>query len=212
MIKTDAGLMSMKVRARAIVLLLLLGFVTSLSAHAAQPQGQLYRFTNAQGKVEIAHSIPNDRVKFGYDVLDANGRVVRRVAAELTGAELEAKKRRDAEIAECRATWMRVSTMYQTSADIDRFEAEEIEALETTLANDRAKLVALRGQHNALLAQAASIERSGGTLTNILIQNIERAAGQIKLMEQAISKREKERRNISSRFKNERVAFKRGKC
>jgi len=210
MIRFEPGSILAFVRTGAISFLL--AFAVSMPVQAAQPQGQLYRFTNAQGKTEIAHSIPNDRVKFGYDVLDASGRVVRRVAAELTGADLEAKKKRDAELAECRSTWTRVSTMYQTSADIDRFEATEIEALETTLANDRSKLVALRGQHNDLLAQAARIERSGGTLTNILIQNIDRAAGQIKLMEQSIGQREKERRNISAKFKKERAAFKRGKC
>lgn len=197
---SDPGLRKAIMRTRAISLLFAL--VVSISVQAAESQTQIYRFTNAQGKTEISHSIPNDRVKFGYDVLDASGRVVRTVAAELTGAEL----------AERRATWVRVSTMYQTSADIDRFEAEEIEAVETTLANDRAKLIALRGQHNDLLAQAARIERSGGTLTNILIQNIERAAGQIKLVEKSIKQREKERRNIAAKFKAERVAFKRGKC
>lgn len=207
---SDPGLRKAIMRTRAISLLFAL--VVSISVQAAESQTQIYRFTNAQGKTEISHSIPNDRVKFGYDVLDASGRVVRTVAAELTGAELEAMKKRDAELAERRATWVRVSTMYQTSADIDRFEAEEIEAVETTLANDRAKLIALRGQHNDLLAQAARIERSGGTLTNILIQNIERAAGQIKLVEKSIKQREKERRNIAAKFKAERVAFKRGKC
>lgn len=179
---------------------------------AASPQGQLYRFTNAQGKLEIAHSIPNDRVKFGYDVLDNSGRVVRRVAPELTGAELDAKRKRDAELAECRATWQRVSTMYQTEADIDRFEAEEIEALETAVANDRANLLVLKGQHSDLLAQAARTERSGGTLTDLLVQNIERAANQVKLLEQAIAKREKERKKIAGRFERERAAFRRGKC
>lgn len=179
---------------------------------ASQPQVQLYRFTNAQGKLEIAYVIPNDRVKFGYDVLDDSGRLVRRVAPELTAAELEAKRKRDAALAECRATWQRVSTMYQTEADIDRYEAEEIESLETTVANDRANLLVLKGQHDDLLAQAARTERSGGTLTGILIQNIERAANQVKLLEQTIVNREKERNKIAGRFERERAAFRRGKC
>ncbi len=194
----------------ALVAAVSIGFSTSSSV--AQQAAQLYRFTNAQGKVEIAHSISNNRVKYGYDVLDTSGRVVRRVAAELTGVELQAKHKRDAELAECKATWQRVSTMYQTEADIARFEAEEIEALETAVANDRANLLVLNDQHTDLLAQAARTERSGGTLSNVLIQNVERAANQIKLLEQSILKREKERKKIARRFNQERAAFRRGKC
>lgn len=208
MIPRDGEQILYKSSATRIVLLVVCLFITL----PVLGETLLYRFTNAQGKVEISSSIPNERVKFGYDVLDQSGRVIRRVAPELTGAELEAKRKKEAELAKCRETWRRVSAMYQTEADIALFEKEEIEALETAVANERANLLVLKGQHTDLLAQAARIERSGGTLNSVLIQNIERAASQVKLLEQSIRKRESERKRISSRFNAERAAFRRGNC
>jgi hypothetical protein len=196
------------IAALSLVLALAVGMIAESSLAA----GRLYRFTNAQGKVEIAHSIPNDRVKYGYDILDGEGRVIQRIMPELNESQLADKRRKDAELARCQETWRRVTTMYQTEADIDRFEAEEIEALETAIANDRANLLVIRGQHKDLLAQAVRTERSGGVLSSVLMQNIERAAGQIRLLEKSIATRGGERKRIKSRFNQERLAFRRGPC
>jgi len=183
--------------------------VCALSASAS---GRMYRFVNAEGKLEISSAIPNERVVHGYDVLDGSGRVIQRVSAELTPAELEEKKKKDAELEKCREVYRRVSAMYQTEADIDRFEDEAFEALETAIANDQANLLVVRGQHSEFLAQAARAERSGSTLSGILVQNIDRASAQIQLLERSIRKRERERSRIEARFRNEREVFRRGPC
>ncbi len=185
------------------------GLVAALDAQSA---GRLYRFVNSQGKVEISNAIPNDRVPLGYDVLDSSGRLILRVAPELTPAQIKQKRRKEAELRACREGYLRVTAMYQTEADIDRFKGQAVEALETAIANDQANLLVVRGQHSELLAQAARAERSGSTLSAILVQNIERAKGQIKLLEKSVSDRRLQHSQIESRFQKEREILRRGPC
>lgn len=189
--------------------IVVVGLITTLSVQSA---GRLYRFLNSQGKVEISNSIPNDRVPLGYDVLDDSGRLVLRVAPQLTPAQIKQKRKQEAELRACREGYKRVTAMYQTEADIDRFKGQAIEALQTAIANDQANLLVVRGQHAELLSQAARAERNGSTLSAILVQNIDRAKNQIKLLEKSIHDRQVENSQIESRFQKEREILRRGPC
>jgi len=191
------------------VFIVVAGLVTTLYVQSA---GRLYRFVNSQGKVEISNSIPNDRVPHGYDVLDGTGRLILRVAPQLTPAQIKQKQQKEAELRACREGYLRVTAMYQTEADIDRFKGQAVEALKTAIANDQANLLVVRGQHAELLAQAARAERSGSTLSAILVQNIDRAKGQIKLLEKSVQDRQIQHSQIESRFQKEREILKRGPC
>lgn len=191
----------------AVLLFVMLGL-----ACEAQSAGRLYRFVNAQGKVEISNSIPNDRVIHGYDVLDGTGRLVLRVAPQLTSEQLLEKRKKEEARRICQESYLRVTTMYQTESDIERFKKEAVEALETAIANDKANLLVVRGQQSELLAQAARSERSGSTLGPILVQNIERANSQIKLLEKSIKTRQSERAQIDNKYEKELEIFRRGPC
>ena len=186
--------------------------VVLITACSAQAAGRLYRFVNSQGKVEISNSIPNDRVPLGYDVLDDSGRLILRIAPQLTPAQIKQKRQKEAEQRACREGHSRVTAMYQTEADIDRFKGQAVEALKNAIANDQANLLVVRGQHAELLAQAARAERSGSTLSAILVQNIDRAKGQIKLLEKSIRDRQKEHDQIDNKFQKEREILRRGPC
>ena len=186
--------------------------VVLLTACCVQAAGRLYRFVNSQGKVEISNSIPNDRVPLGYDVLDDAGRLILRIAPQLTPAQIKQKRQKEAEDRACREGYLRVTAMYQTEADIDRFKGQAVEALQTAIANDQANLLVVRGQHAELLAQAARAERNGSTLSAILVQNIDRAKGQIKLLEKSVRDRQKEHDQIDNKFQKEREILRRGPC
>ncbi len=196
---------------RGVTARILLAFVicfTSMHVLASN----LYRFTNAQGKTEISNAIPNDRVSHGYDVLDMSGRVVRRVAPELSPAEQEAKRIADARRRACEDAYRRVSALYQVESDIDHHKQKALDALAIAIENDEANLAHVRGQHSDLLAQAARMERSGNTLSSVIIQNIERASTQVGVLEESIQNRQGERVAIDQRFEEERAVFLRGGC
>ncbi len=190
----------------AIVLTALL--LAAGSGHAAY----LYRFTNADGKIEIAGAIPNDRVVHGYDVIDTSGRIIRRVAPELSPEEQERKRIELARVQACEEALRRVQALYQYETEIDHAKEKALDALAVAIDNERANLAHVRGQHADLLQQAARMERSGSVLSSVLIQNIERAAAQVRVLEENIRQRSGERADIERRFDEEREIFLQGSC
>ncbi|MCZ6620001.1 MAG: hypothetical protein O7E57_17925, partial [Gammaproteobacteria bacterium] len=57
---------------RAVILsIALAGITLAWQAEAAR----YYRYINSDGLMETSHSIPNNRVPLGYDVLDGNMQV-----------------------------------------------------------------------------------------------------------------------------------------
>ncbi len=188
-------------------LLKMLILLAVFAAAAAQAAGYLYRYTNSQGKTEIASAVPNDRARFGYDVLDHSGRVVRRVDAELSGEALERKKIKEARQAECLEAYRRVSALYQYETEIDHAKGKALDALSMAIENDQANLAHARNQHEQLLEQAARMERSGKALSEIVVQNIDRAAGQVRTLTESIRQRQGERTEIERRFEQERETF-----
>ena len=99
-----------KMRKRAPGLRQSVAVATLLAAMALPAQaGQLYRFTNADGGLELSSSIPNDRVPFGYDVIDSrSGRLLRKVDPQLTAAEAAAKAELERRVNVCQIAQRRV--------------------------------------------------------------------------------------------------------
>ncbi len=190
----------------AIVLIALL--LAAGGVHSAY----LYRFTNAEGKTEIASAIPNDRVVHGYDVIDTSGRVIRRVAPELSPEAQERKRVEQAQLKACEDALRRVQALYQYESEIDHAKLKALDALAVAIDNERANLAHVRSQHAELLQQAARMERSGSSLSSVVIQNIERAAAQVRVLEENIKQRSGEQADIDRRFEEERQIFLQGSC
>lgn len=189
-----------------------MALTTLLLAAGSVHSAYLYRFTNADGKTEIASAIPNDRVVHGYDVIDTSGRVIRRVAPELSPEAQERKRIEQARIAACQDALRRVQALYQYESEIDHAKSKALDALAVAIDNERANLAHVRGQHADLLQQAARMERSGNSLSSVVIQNIERAAAQVRVLEETIKQRSGEREDIERRFEDEREVFLLGSC
>ncbi|MGB0956998.1 MAG: hypothetical protein ACPGUF_00890, partial [Litorivicinus sp.] len=100
---------------------------------SAQGIPAYYRFVDEAGRTQLSDKIPPQYVKGGYEVLDAQLFVIRRVAPELTPAQLAARERQrllDAE-AEAQAAKDRQLLMrYPTVADLDSAERSDVERLE----------------------------------------------------------------------------------
>ena len=81
----------------------LLGIFLSVGAVSAQAVEKLfYRYVDASNKVVILDRLPPDVVPRGYDVIRADGSVVKSVAPQLTEEEREALRREKA-VARARA-------------------------------------------------------------------------------------------------------------
>ncbi len=179
------------------------------SAHA----GKLYRYTNAQGAIEIASSIPNHLVVNGYQVIDSSsGRVLRTVAPQLTPEQVALKAARQKHIAQCRDAQRRVNSLYQHAEDIDLAERQALESIETRILNAQASLTQLRIQQRDLEDQAARFERSGHGVTAQLMSNIEKARAQIQTLEVEVLGRRAEQDEARLQFDRDREVLRQGDC
>ncbi|MFM8353588.1 MAG: hypothetical protein ACKOBM_01615 [Gammaproteobacteria bacterium] len=157
-------------------------------AQAAQAGTRLYRYRNAEGRVEISNAVPAARARFGYEVLDAaSGRVIERVAPELSGAALERKLAEDQARADCaqRLAWIRAT--YRTIDALEAARRDTLSALDTRILHLEESRMRAEARLQALLeAQqkaAAPVARSDGAFTADLKSTL--AAVETDIREQA---------------------------
>ncbi|MEM1230301.1 MAG: hypothetical protein AAGI15_07185 [Pseudomonadota bacterium] len=187
-----------------LLLSVLLGPLSISAAHA----GQLYRFKSAEGGTVLSSSIPNERVAFGYDVIDSNsGRVLRKVAPQLTPEEAAIKAEHERRVSVCEVALRRVRNMYESPADIDNAETKALQSLETRVVNAQANLTHIRNQRTNLEEQAARLERNGTGINPALMGNLERAGNQIANLEQEIEQRKVEREETLEGYALDRTIF-----
>lgn len=191
--------------------------VLPLTLHAASgssaPAAKLYRYKNEQGRIEISHAVPADRVAAGYEVLDARtGRVIESVARELTPAELAAKQERDRIELACRQNIERVRTLYGSARDIDVAQEQAERSIDTRIGNMETNLALERRRLEEQERFAAERERSGRPVTEDQLESMARSRSQIRAMETEIAQRQAEREATRARFAEDRRLFERNAC
>ncbi|MDH3644155.1 MAG: hypothetical protein OES38_18765 [Gammaproteobacteria bacterium] len=197
--------------ARALAIMLL-GLVLLAPVMAQAKAKYLYRYQNAQGRPEISHTIPPDRVALGYEVIDRTGRVIKRVERQKTAAEVERINRETLARNACKRALERVNSLYQSELDIGYAEEQAITSLEGRIANAVLNLRQAQEQKRDMEATAAQLERSGKSLDTSLRRNIERADFQINTLEEEIGKREQEKIDARKAFANDLALFKQATC
>ena len=190
----------------------LLTLVVLLSLAAPVAAGTLYRYINDKGYQEIGYSIPPHLVPNGYDVIDESGRLIRRVAAQLSEEEYATKLEQERKLEACRKAVDRVHRRYETLEDIDAAERLYLEQLEESLKNDQSNLAYSRDALAQRREQAAGLERAGRPIPRHLIDNIERTEMQIQSLTAQIQGRERGRLEKASEFDEERRIFKLSDC
>jgi predicted metalloendopeptidase len=182
--------------------------LASASAQAAN----FYKYRDDSGAWVIAHSIPADRAKFGYLVVDGQGRVLDTVERELTAEEYQAKQLQEERLLACNRAVKRVRNLYQDQADIDYAEQKALESIETSIANLRANLTHIRNQKKELEAQAAQMDLAGQTLPPTLLENIGRAQDEEGNLEEAIAIKMEEKQALSREYDADRAVFELPDC
>ena len=180
------------------------------SVHAA---GFVYRYSNAQGEIEIGNSVPAGRAAAGYEVLDADSmRVVEVVAPQLSDEEAQKQARQDQARAICQTALDRVNRMYQSDQDVHAARAQTLKSINTRIENAKVNLAHLQGQKRDLESEAARQERSGGGLNPGLRNSIDRANQQIQNLEEEIELRHQEVDDAEQRFAADLELFIQGTC
>ena len=191
---------------KSTFMVLVICLLLSQAARVEAADVRLYRYVNADGSLVISHTIPASKVAGGYDIIDAaSGRLLERVPAQLTPEQLAIKQASDRERQACLDDLDRVQTLYSHEKEIDRALEEALASIDSRIKNAEANLTQLRSEQRKLEREAAQLERTGGALSEILVNNIERTQIQIDtLAGDKVGARE--------RFAEDREIFLNGHC
>ena len=173
---------------------------------------RFFRYIDDDGRLVLSHTIPNDRVKLGYDIVDENARVMQSIAPQLSKDEYEKQIAEEAARSECRAAVRRVRSLYRSVGDINYAEEQALESIETQIANTKANLTHLINQRKELEEQAAQLDIAGKQISNSLLENIASAKTQEANLEEQIENRYAEKLEERLAYNLDRKVFGREDC
>lgn len=197
-------------KSRMWIIVSLLGFCLCFAVTA--DARELFRYKNENGSLVLSHTIPNERVKAGYDIVDEYGNLVRRVAPQLSEAAYKEKLRTEKMVAECSKMRDRVHKLYQVEADIAYAERSGLESIENSILNTRAKLGVMATQREEFEVQAAQLDVSGQAIPKTLLENIDRAKAQEQNLSDEVAKRLGDKISLSKTIEYDRLVFNLDTC
>lgn len=185
-------------RAAASLLLIAL----PLAGQAAE----LYRYLDRNGTLVIdRQGVPPEYAGKGYDVLNEQGRVVRKVAPALPAAELDrqARERQQALVDG------QLRKLYSNVEDVDRAKARKLAELDGVLQIKKANLEATRQLQSQLMEQAAVQQRNGQALPADLQARLDAAAADQVRLQTDLQRYAELRTSTSAAFDADRARMQR---
>jgi hypothetical protein len=173
-----------------------------------------YKWKDAQGSVHFADTLPAEALQSGYDIVDAQGLVLRHVDRPRTADELkadalaiatatEAKQRAAAAAAADR----QLLATYPTEGDLAAVHQDRLDAIDKALSNIRVSLADQEKGLDDQLSHAATFERDGKPVPNTVRQQIEALRKTIADQNAFITRREAERADLIRQSEAEMVHY-----
>lgn len=189
----------MVVRRAAASLLLI---VLPLAGQAAE----LYRYLDRNGTLVIdRQGVPPEYAGKGYDVLNEQGRVIRKVAPALPAAELDRQARERQQV----VVDGQLRKLYSNVEDVDRAKARKLAELDGVLQIKKANLEATRQLQSQLMEQAAVQQRNGQALPADLQARLDAAAADQVRLQTDLQRYAEMRTSTSAAFDADRARMQR---
>ncbi|WP_263261927.1 DUF4124 domain-containing protein [Pseudomonas sp. RIT-PI-S] len=149
-----------------------LGLLVPIAAVAAQPSlpVQLYRYTDDRGVVVLdRQGVPPEFVSKGYQILNAQGRVLQTVPPAPTAQEQQASSAKRAQ-AQADA---KLRAMYSSVDDLERARQRQLGEIDGMIAQANGNLQTLQAQQASLQGEAANQERNGVAVAPMVLDQLE---------------------------------------
>lgn len=147
--------------------ILLLGIATGAFADDITPATH-YRWHDAQGGLHYSDSIPPDAVRFGYDILNSDGLLVRHIEREQTPQERAAAAAVAARAAAAKRAAdqqalvdTQLLAAYPTEAELNEAHQAKLAQMKQEIGTTQSNLRSQEQSLADLLAHAAELERGG---------------------------------------------------
>ncbi|MNF44138.1 hypothetical protein D3C84_252440 [compost metagenome] len=169
---------------------------------ASTAQAELYRYVSQHGVVVLdSQGVPPEYVGRGYEVLDADGRVLRVVPPAPTAEELrqraEAQRQAEADA--------QLRQRYASVADLEQTRQQQLRDLDALLAMAQANLQGVQGQMRARERQAAERQRAGQAVQPGLLEQLESMAGDQRRLEADLQRLQAQRTALEAEFARDRA-------
>ncbi|MAY38072.1 hypothetical protein [Spongiibacter tropicus] len=193
----------------------MLGIFLSVGAVSAQAAEKLfYRYVDASNKVVILDRLPPDVVPRGYDVIRADGSVVKSVAPQLTEEEREALRREKA-VARARAeaeeklrAWDESLLLrYSNIDDIEHAKQRALTDIRVRISILKSNLSTVKQQVLNNQAEAAELERRGQAVPAALSKTLADLRHEVSTTEQQIGRRLVELDDVDAAYERDKERF-----
>ncbi len=189
--------------------LLISGVVIAMSGHAlAQASKQtFYRYTTNDGRKVVSQTIPPQYIRNGYELLTIGGEIIKVVPPAPPEAEADriANERKKAK--EQARTDLDLRRTYSSVQDIESAKVRNLQELQNTINILQANLSSVKSQLKAQEQHAASVERSGKTLSSDILKNITTLRTEEKELNVQIKQREAEYQHSADKYEQDKLRF-----
>jgi hypothetical protein len=192
---------------RSAIAVLLLALATgallpSVVRAADGPVMQLYRYVDSRGVTVLdRQGVPPEYVAKGYEVLNAQGRVVQVVPPAPTTEQI-----RQAEAARTQAAAdAQLMSLYGSVDDVDRVKARKLAELDALVGVVQGNIQGLAAQQRSLQGQAADQERAGRPVPQTLIDQLDDLRRQQQRLQNDIARYQADRIKAEADFAADRA-------
>ena len=181
--------------------------VASANTQAQTDKKVFYRYTTNEGHKVVSQTIPPQYIRNGYELLTIRGEILKVVPpapaeadAERIANERKAAKEQAKKDIELRRT-------YSSEQDIDSAKTRNLQELQNTINILQANLSSVKMQLKTQEAHAASVERSGKTLSGDILKNISTLRTEEKELNIQIKQRETEYQHSADKYEQDKLRF-----
>jgi hypothetical protein len=196
-------------RSAITAVLALLIAASSWAAGAAQAH-QRYKWTDGEGNLHYADVLPPEAVRYGYDVVNPQGVVIKHVERPKTAEERAAAK---AELAKAQAAKdsaearvrsdKQMLAAYPTEEDLKRAQHQQAEMMDQNLGSAGVSLQSQEKSLAELLGHAADLDSTGKPVPTTLAKKIADMRKQVEEQRTYIAHKQKERDDTVAHFDDE---------
>ena len=188
----------------AIVALIISG---SVAAQEARKARQHYKWRDGQGNLHYDDVLPEEALKYGYDVVSGAGLVVKHVDRPRTSEELQADKAAaEKATAAKRAqeekarTDQQMLAAYPSEQDLESAQREQLAVIDQIVQATQASLQNQEKSLSEMLAHAADLDRTGKPVPTPLQQQIDTLRISIEKQKAYIAGKNAEKDSSAQRF------------
>jgi hypothetical protein len=179
----------------AIILTALLLPSLSWAADDKATTREYYRYRDSKGVMKISQGIPPESSKMGYDIITADGTLIKQVPRELTKEELKAggaeanRRAAEAQAKQQLKNDQALLRRYSTPADIEAARKRAINDIIIRIGIINSNFMSLKAQIEREQTRAANLERSGQPVPEELADNIKALTAEVDETERTIEQR-----------------------